>query len=62
MSNKPYYYVAEGGLPQQSARLWQCAIFTTSYAFIPKGVMTDIVTSFLPFWQGARDFGCWPGH
>lgn len=54
MSNKPYYFVAEGGLPQQSARLWQRAIFTTSYAFIPKGVMTDIVTSFLPFWQGTR--------
>ena len=48
------YAVAEGGLPPQSARLTDRAIFNTAYAFIPKGVMADIVTSFLPFWQDTR--------
>jgi (S)-ureidoglycine aminohydrolase len=30
------------------------AVFTEAYAFIPRGVMRDIVTSLLPFWQGTR--------
>ena len=30
------------------------AIFTPSYAVIPRGVQTDIVTSFLPHWQKTR--------
>ena len=30
------------------------AVFTEAYAVIPKGVMRDIVTSALPFWQGTR--------
>ena len=30
------------------------AVFTESYAVIPKGVMRDIVTSYLPFWEGTR--------
>ena len=29
-------------------------MFTEAYAVIPKGVMSDIVTSALPFWEGAR--------
>jgi (S)-ureidoglycine aminohydrolase len=29
-------------------------MFTPAYAVIPKGTFTDIVTSLLPFWQGAR--------
>ena len=29
-------------------------MFTEAYAVIPKGTMSDIVTSFLPFWEGAR--------
>ncbi|WP_246682754.1 bifunctional allantoicase/(S)-ureidoglycine aminohydrolase [Methylobacterium sp. WL9] len=30
------------------------AVFTEAYAVIPKGVMSDIVTSVLPFWEGSR--------
>jgi (S)-ureidoglycine aminohydrolase len=30
------------------------AVFTEAYAVIPKGVMGDIVTSFLPFWEDTR--------
>jgi (S)-ureidoglycine aminohydrolase len=30
------------------------ARFTTAYAFIPRGVFSDIVTSFLPGWTGTR--------
>jgi (S)-ureidoglycine aminohydrolase len=30
------------------------AVFTEAYAVIPKGVMSDIVTSVLPFWAGTR--------
>ena len=51
MSN---YYSPAGGLPPQSQLLTSRAVFTESYAVIPKGVMTDIVTSFLPFWEGMR--------
>ena len=52
----PTYYAPHGGLPPQSQLLSGRAIFTTSYAFIPKGVMQDIVTSELPFWEKTR---CW---
>jgi len=44
------------GLPPQSQLLTGRAVFTESYAVIPKGVMTDIVTSSLPFWDKTR---CW---
>ncbi len=30
------------------------AVFSDAYAFIPKGVMSDIVTSYLPFWDNTR--------
>ena len=30
------------------------AVFTDAYAVIPKGTMRDIVTSYLPFWEGTR--------
>ena len=43
-----------GGLPAQSERLADRAVFTTAYAFIPSTVMTDIVTSALPFWEQTR--------
>ena len=29
-------------------------MFTEAYAVIPKGTFSDIVTSFLPFWEGSR--------
>jgi len=48
------YPLPPGGLPAQSERLADRAIFTTAYAFIPKTVMTDIVTSYLPFWTQTR--------
>jgi len=50
----PTYYAPKGGLPPQSQLLTGRAIFTEAYAVIPKGVMTDIVTSFLPGWQKTR--------
>src|SRR6218665_4047143 len=42
------------GLPPQSALHTQRAIFTDSYALIPRGVMRDIVTSYLPHWDETR--------
>ncbi len=53
---KPTYYAPHGGLPGQTELLTGRAVFTTSYAVIPKGVMRDIVTSALPFWENTR---CW---
>jgi (S)-ureidoglycine aminohydrolase len=48
------YYAPHGGLPGQTELLTGRAVFTEAYAVIPKGVMTDIVTSPLPFWDGTR--------
>jgi (S)-ureidoglycine aminohydrolase len=48
------YYAPTGGLPPQSQLLTGRAVFTEAYAVIPKGVMTDIVTSVLPFWDKTR--------
>jgi (S)-ureidoglycine aminohydrolase len=48
------YATPPGGLPAQSSLHTGRAIFTESYAVIPKGVMTDIVTSFLPGWHNTR--------
>ena len=53
MSKSPYY-APQGGLPPQTQLLTDRAVFTDSYAVIPKGVMTDIVTSNLPFWDKTR--------
>jgi len=50
----PTYASAPGGLPPQTQLLTGRAVFTESYAVIPRGTMTDIVTSFFPEWQGAR--------
>lgn len=43
-----------GGHPAQTQLLTGRAVFTESYAVIPKGVMQDIVTSFLPHWNKTR--------
>ena len=51
---KPNYYAPQGGLPPQTQLLTDRAMFTDAYAVIPKGTMSDIVTSFLPFWDKAR--------
>ena len=50
----PRYATPPGGLPPQSQLLGGRAIFTEAYAFIPREVMTDIVTSALPHWKGER--------
>lgn len=48
------YATAPGGLPPQSQVMTDRAVFTDSYAVIPRGTLRDIVTSFLPFWTAAR--------
>jgi (S)-ureidoglycine aminohydrolase len=48
------YYAPPGGLPPQTALMTQRAVFTTAYAFIPKGCFSDIVTSYLPGWTKTR--------
>ncbi len=48
------YYAPKGGLPPQTQLLTDRAMFTQAYAVIPRGTMNDIVTSFLPFWEGTR--------
>ncbi|SFR58362.1 (S)-ureidoglycine aminohydrolase [Yoonia tamlensis] len=53
MTNAPYYR-PKGGLPPQTQLLTDRAMFTEAYAVIPKGTMTDIVTSYLPFWEKTR--------
>jgi (S)-ureidoglycine aminohydrolase len=50
----PRYWAPYGGLPGQHELLSGRAVFTEAYAFIPRGVMTDIVTSALPFWEKTR--------
>ncbi|WP_020591436.1 bifunctional allantoicase/(S)-ureidoglycine aminohydrolase [Kiloniella laminariae] len=48
------YYSPQGGLPPQTQILTDRAMFTEAYAVIPKGTMSDIVTSFLPHWDKTR--------
>jgi len=42
------------GLPSQTTLHTGRAVFTESYAVIPRGVMTEIVTSLLPGWTRTR--------
>ncbi len=51
---KTTYYAPHGGHPAQTELLTDRAMFTDAYAVIPKGVMRDIVTSCLPFWEKTR--------
>lgn len=48
------YYAPRGGLPAQTELTTDRAVFTESYAVLPRRTMTDIVTSCLPFWDGMR--------
>ena len=48
------YASPRDGLPPQSSLHTGRAIFTTAYAVIPRGVMTEIVTSHLPGWTATR--------
>jgi (S)-ureidoglycine aminohydrolase len=50
----PTYATPPGGLPGQHELLTGRAVFTQAYAFIPRGVMRDIVTSYLPHWEKTR--------
>jgi (S)-ureidoglycine aminohydrolase len=50
----PSYAAPPGGLPPQTERLSDRALFTESFAVIPRGVMRDIVTSRLPLWDDTR--------
>jgi (S)-ureidoglycine aminohydrolase len=51
---EPFYYSPTGGHPPQTQLLSDRAVFTEAYAVIPKGVMRDIVTSWLPLWNQTR--------
>ncbi len=42
------------GLPPQTNLTTDTAVFTDAYAVIPASTMRDIVTSFLPGWDGMR--------
>jgi (S)-ureidoglycine aminohydrolase len=48
------YYAPAGGLPPQTQLTTDRAVFTEAYAVLPRGTMTDIVTSALPFWDDTR--------
>ena len=48
------YHVQAGGHPAQTELLTGRAVFTDAYAVIPKGVIRDIVASYLPHWENAR--------
>ena len=48
------YQTPPGGLPSQTEKLTDRAVFTESFAVIPHGVLRDIVTSRLPHWDDTR--------
>ncbi len=52
--NEADYFAPKGGLPAQSDLMTGRAVFTEAYAVIPRGVMRDIVTSYLPGWDKTR--------
>lgn len=49
-----YYFSPSGGHPPQTQLLTDRAVFDEAFVFIPKGVMRDIVTSRLPYWDNTR--------
>ena len=48
------YFAPPGGHPAQTELMTGRAVFTEAYAVIPRGVMRDITTSFLPHWDATR--------
>ena len=48
------YHAPQGGLPSQSTLHTGRAIFTNSYAVIPKGCFSDIVTSLILGWAQTK--------
>lgn len=53
MTDRPYHPPA-GGLPPQTDLSTGRAVFTEAYAVIPRGVLSDITASLLPFWTRTR--------
>jgi (S)-ureidoglycine aminohydrolase len=51
---KPSYFTPRGGLPPQTQLTKGRAVFTEAYILIPRGVLSDIVASLLPFWTKTR--------
>jgi (S)-ureidoglycine aminohydrolase len=50
----PAYWAPRGGLPPQSRLTTDRARFNEAYVVLPRGSVTDIVTSWLPFWDDTR--------
>lgn len=48
------YVAPHGGHPAQGELMTQRAVFTEAYAVMPRGVMRDIVSSYLPHWESTR--------
>ena len=48
------YFTPKGGLPPQTTMHTGRAVLKEAYVFIPKGVLTDIVTSKFPNWLNTR--------
>lgn len=48
------YATPPGGLPPQTQLTTDRAIFTDAYAVLPRGVLSDIVTSRLPYWEQTK--------
>ncbi len=48
------YYAPTGGLPPQTDLITDRAVFTEAYAVIPRREFSDIVASYLPFWDKTR--------
>ena len=51
---KRSYFTPAGGHPGQDGLLTGRAVFKTAYAVIPHGVLQDITTSRLPFWDDTQ--------
>jgi (S)-ureidoglycine aminohydrolase len=48
------YFAPQGGLPPQTRLTTDRSVFNEAYVVIPRGSMTDIVASYLPFWTDTR--------
>ena len=53
-NDNPPYWAPRGGLPPQSRLTTDRARFNEAYVVLPRGSITDIVTSWLPFWDDTR--------
>ena len=48
------YSIPAAGMPDTNQLMTDRAVFTDAYAFIPGGVMRDIVASYFPHWEKTR--------